>query len=393
MPVDLKKIPEEEPLPVAPDKFRWLLAIVFCVIAGAVSVLTLWPRHLSTHSTWFWFCTLILPLFAGLMVYIIRLRRYENERDRVIWWNHLRQQQYEEQIVRGQQGIGVLGIGYVTPVASRKLAAALLQGGSELQTYYSPAHQVVLTTAMFSPPIATNSMAEYRQRLETQLTAVLHQLQTELGQFSDRLSVRLHHDNVLSNEQIVAVWNAIFTAPERVYDIQVDGDNHGVMWIDDWLDKEDETLLLSVEINVFQQARDQQAESVSALLLASPGWLARHKVKPPALIHRPVAVGTADEAVADAARWGRLDPATPWFFWQAQVSGDALAATLQSMDKVGYLAAMNGELILDDAFGKPAASVGNISLICACEHAIATGLAQWLLIGDTTTQMAVVRSA
>lgn len=393
MPVDLKKIPEEKPLPTAPDKFRWLLAIVFCVIAGAATVLALWPRHLSTHSTWFWFCTLMLPLSAGLMVYVIRLRRYENERDRVIWWNQLVQQQHEEQSMRGQQEIGVLGISYATPVASRKLAAALLQGGSELQTYYSPARQAVLTTAMFSPPMSTNSAAEYRQRMETQLRAVLYQLQPELAQFTGRLSIRLHHDNVMSNKQIIATWNAIFTAPERVYDIQISGENHGVMWIDEWLDKEDETLLLSVEINVFQQVRDKEAESVSALLLASPGWLARHKVKPQALIHRPVAVGAVDDAVADSARWGCIEPATPWFLWQAQVSGDALASTFQAMDKSGHLSAMNGARVLDDTFGKPAASVGNISLICACEHAIASGLVQWLLIGDTTTQMAVVRSA
>ena len=99
MPVDLKKIQAEEPLPVAPDKFRWLLTIVLCVIAGAVVVLALWPKHLSTRSEWFWFCTLMLPLSVGFMGYIIRLRRYENERDRVLWWNHLYQKQYEEQIL------------------------------------------------------------------------------------------------------------------------------------------------------------------------------------------------------------------------------------------------------------------------------------------------------
>lgn len=59
--------------------------------------------------------------------YIARLRHYENERDRVMWWNHLHQKQHNEQVLLGQQAVGVLGMSYTTPVASNKLAAALLQ--------------------------------------------------------------------------------------------------------------------------------------------------------------------------------------------------------------------------------------------------------------------------
>jgi hypothetical protein len=63
------------------------------------------------------------------------------------------------------------------------------------------------------------------------------------------------------------------------------------------------------------------------------------------------------------------------------------------MDKWGFLTAKKGEQVLDDAFGRPAAAVGNITLICACEHAVTSGLPQWLLVGARTTQMAIVRPA
>lgn len=147
MPVDLKQIPKEEPLPVPPDKIRWIVVIVLCVIAGAVLVLSFWPAGLSTHSAWFWFCTLIMPFLAGLSGFIIRIRDYENKRDRVLWWNHLQREQYEEQILLGRQAVGVLGMSYATPIASNKLAAALLRGGNARQTQYSPLLQSVLTTA------------------------------------------------------------------------------------------------------------------------------------------------------------------------------------------------------------------------------------------------------
>lgn len=64
---------------------------------------------------------------TGLSGFIIRRRSYENERDRVLWWNHLHREQYEERILLGRQAVGVLGMSYITPVASNKLAAALLQ--------------------------------------------------------------------------------------------------------------------------------------------------------------------------------------------------------------------------------------------------------------------------
>lgn len=247
MPVDLKKIPAEEPLPVAPDKFRWLLTIVLCVIAGAVVVLALWPKHLSTRSEWFWFCTLMLPLSVGFMGYIIRLRRYENERDRVLWWNHLYQKQYEEQILLGQKAVGVLGMSYVTPVARNKLAVALLQGGSGLHTHYSPAIQSTLTTAsIIFPSVTLFTEANYQTRLESILASVIGQLHAELVQFTGNLFVRIHHDGVLNDEHILTIWRKIFPASYAVNDITVSTDNSGLMWLDGWLDRRDEALVLSV---------------------------------------------------------------------------------------------------------------------------------------------------
>ncbi|EAQ4906422.1 hypothetical protein FCJ48_18300 [Salmonella enterica] len=393
MPVDLKQIPKAEPLPVPPDKYRWLLVIVLLVIAGAILVLSLWPRELSTHSAWFWFCTLMLPFTVGLAGYIVRLRHYENERDRVLWWNHLHQEQHDKQILLGQQSVGVLGMSYITPVASNKLAAALLQGGNALQIQYSPALPAVLTTASLSPPLKILTKAGYQSRLESMLTSIIRQLHTELVQFSGNLSVRLHHDGTLENELVIMAWQTVFPASYAVSNVSASTESDGLMWIDEWLDRQDEALLLCVEINLFLQARDQQAESVSALLLASPAWLETRSIKPQMWIHRPVVMKDADESVADVARWGDISPGLPWYFWRAQIKSDALAVVLQAMDKSGYISARKGEQILEDAFGRPGAAVGNITLICACEYAVASGLAQWLLVGDKTTQMAVVRPA
>ncbi|MBB3321052.1 hypothetical protein [Atlantibacter sp. RC6] len=393
MPVDLKQIPKAEPLPVPPDRSRWFLVIALIGVAGAVLVLTLWPKGLTTHSTWFWFCMLLVPFSAGLAGYIVRLRHYENERDRVMWWNHLHQTQYDEQVSLGRQALGVLGISYTTPVASNKLAAAILQGANVLQSHYSQALQSVLISASLSPALKISNEAEHQSRLEAVLGNVIRQLHSELAQFTGKLVVRLRHDGVLNDEYIITIWQRTFPETYAISDFSISTENDGLMWLDEWLDRRDDTLFLSVEINLFLLARDRQAESVSALLLASPAWLKRQHIKPQMWIHRPVVVRDAEDAVADAANWGDVTVGSPWYFWRTQVKSDALASVLQVMDKSGFLSAKKGEQVLDDAFGRPAAAVANITLICACEHAVNSGMPQWLMIGDQTTQLAVVHPA
>ncbi|MEQ4739648.1 hypothetical protein [Klebsiella michiganensis] len=115
MPVELKKIPEKIPLPEPPSAFRWLIAIVLISVLGGILALYLWPEKMSTHSAWFWFCIFAIPLSAGLACYAFRLRAYENERDRVNYWNHLHQEQHDIQVKRGRRPAGVLGKAYITP--------------------------------------------------------------------------------------------------------------------------------------------------------------------------------------------------------------------------------------------------------------------------------------
>lgn len=272
MPVDLKQIPKAEPLTAPPDKSRWLIVIILLMIVGSVLVLSLWPKELSTHSVWFWFCVLIAPFAAGLTGYIVRLRHYENQRDRVLWWNHLYQKQYDEQILYGQQAVGVLGISYTTPIASNKLAVALLRGGNVLQTQYSPVLQKVLTTASLLSPLTNINPAEYQERLKSVLGSVIRQLDTELTQFTDNLIVRLHHDGVLENGQVIAAWQAICPTSYNVNGVSASTENNGFMWIDEWLDKKDDALLLSIEINLFMHPRDRQNPYPPYYWLHLPGW-------------------------------------------------------------------------------------------------------------------------
>lgn len=392
MPVELHKIPEKVSLPEPPDKIRWLIIVVVVLIAGAAISLYFWPKGMTTHSGWFWFCTLVIPLFTGIASYALRLRSYENECDRIHWWNHLHQEQYDTQVNRGQRYAALLGKAYITPVANNKLASALLNAGSQLQSQFSSFLQRSLMTAQLEPYPQNFSEPEYVSRLEMYLSQLIRMLQPDISSVPGNLSVRIHHDGTLESAQIRTLWEKLYDASNPLAEISIETDGDGLMWLDNWLDKQERKLSLSVEINLFGEIKDKHAESVSALLLASPEWVSEYgNEHVSAVIHRPAVVGDDDNAFNDALLWGELAAGDKFSFWRSQLKGKMLATQLQSIDKAGYMPGIQDEHLLDDLFGCPGAATGNILLICACEHAAATNLPQLLMTESKTIHQAIVR--
>lgn len=394
MPVELHKIPERIPLSEPPSVFRWFIAIVLIAVLGGILVLYLWPEGMSTHSSWFWFCILVIPLSVGLSCYTIQLRAYENERERVNYWNHLHQEQLNILVEKGQRSAVVLGKAYITPIACNKLASALLNHGSQLQSMYFAHLQRTLTTAWLDPSVIRVSKESYIIRLTGYITQLLRMLEADLSALSDdRLSVRLRHDGSLDNAQIIQIWRNIFPSTYTIDEFVAEAEGDGMMWLDPWLDRRRAMLMLSVEINLFMEPREYQSESISALLLASPEWLAQHDVKPEAIIHRPV-VATGDVCtLKDMLCWGKLFADETHTLWREQVDKDALTRLIQQSESLGYFPGLDEGYILDDLFGKPGAATGNIALICACEYAVTSGKPQWVMMTDRTTHQAVVRQA
>lgn len=392
MPVELHKMPEKVSLPEPPDKIRWLIIIVVVFLAGAAISLYFWPKDVTTHSAWFWFCTLVIPLFVGIASYALCLRSYENECDRIHWWNHLHQKQYDTQVNRGQRYAALLGKAYITSVANNKLASVLLGAGSQLQSQYSPFLQRSLMTAQLKPYPLTFSESEYVSRLEIYLSQLIRMLQPDLSAVPGNLSIRIHHDGTLESAQIRMLWEKLYDASNPMAEIAIESGGDGLMWLDDWLDKQERQLSLSVEINLFGEIKDKHAESVSALLLASPEWVSEYGDEHvSAVIHRPAVVDDDNNAFNDALLWGELDAGDKFSVWRSQLKGKRLTTQLQSIDKAGYMPGLQNEHLLDDLFGCPGAATGNILLICASEHAAATNFPQLLMTESKTIHQAIVR--
>ncbi|MCR0998772.1 hypothetical protein [Serratia rubidaea] len=393
MPIELNKIPEKRSLPEPPNKLRWaLIVILITLIAGGCS-LYFWPKEVSTHSSWFWFSTLVAPFLTGSVCYAARLRYYENKRDAIIWWNQLHQERYDELVLYGQRAAGILGKAYMTPGICNKLAAALIQGNCMLQSHFSSRLQKTVISAQLAPPLNEVTQRGYQQRVAHFLSDVIKMLQPELSALTEPVSVRLRHDGTLDNVQMLAVWQRIFPAEYSGGEIDVIAEDDGLIWLDSWLDRSKAELLLSVEINLFLDARERQAESVSAILLASPEWLATHNEELIARVHRPVMPRAESTWLEDTVRWGKLAAGESFTLWRAQLNGGVLCGILQDMERAGYLPGIRNDYRLDELFGKPGTAVGNIVLLCAAEHAQTTGEAQWAIAQEISPHQVIVRPA
>ncbi|MHC4058671.1 hypothetical protein LL067_14420 [Yersinia pseudotuberculosis] len=350
---------------------------------------------MSTHTFWFWMSSLLIPSAIGVISYALRLRHYEQQWERASYWNQLHQEKQQEMVEQGQQALGLLGMAYVTPAANNKLASALLQGAAPLQTLYPPGSASVLMIAPLQPPAIFGSEAEYCTRLETHLKSVLQGLEPELEQYAagESIIVRIRHDATLEDAQILSIWQRIFPEGYVTSQIIFGQQDNGLMWLDNWLDEQNSALVLSLEVNLFAEGRDYQAESVSALLLASPAWLTHKNTVPIARIHRPVAITTTKEALEDVIRWGMLSAEERYFIWRSQLPPLPQTEMLQAMDAMNYHVDKDREHQVDSSLGKPAAAVGHITLICACDHAVSTQQPQWIMLQDKTPQWAIVRPA
>nr|WP_318384001.1 hypothetical protein [uncultured Enterobacter sp.] len=391
MPIELGKIPVKRPLPIPPRTLRWgtvtlLLALIFVFIT-----LLLWPEGVSTNSNWFTFCALVLPILVGGAGYALRLRVYENERDRVIWWNQLAQKQYEEDVIIGQQGVSILNTAYITPYGNNKLALALINKIHPLTSHFSFTQQRNVTIANIQPVLADFTEDAYKTRLKQHLIKLLKLLSHDFDMGAEVLSIYIRHDGILDDVQIKKLWLDAVPSCASHCALYVNSNNEGLMWLEDWLDKQDESLVLSVEINLFMEPRDNQAESVSAVLMASSQWLRNHtEIAPIAVVHRPVIITASIESIETTAKWGGFSTNTPFVLWRNNISTVDLTDQLRLMDESGYLHGLENEHVLEDIFGCPGMAAGNILLICAGENAAATALPQWVISGNNTRHQLIV---
>ncbi|WP_449104521.1 hypothetical protein [Pseudomonas mohnii] len=397
MPIDLRVLPERREPPSPPGTWRWCLVVLACVVLGAGLMFLLWPRGQAQMSLWFWCCVVVFPLMSGLLLFAFRRLVYERQRDFADSWNQGRRDQEQGLIKLGQRRLALLTTSYCTAAANNRLAQALRNGSKPLQPVYLDSLDMTLRTSQLAPAAQLYTQDEYTQRLTTYFHQIIGGFDEDIQRVASTspLRLRIKHNQVLGDEQVLSLWRQCAGEKWAVDQVEFVTQNDGLLWLDTWLDElSPSALVLSLEIHLFLHPVVEQAESVSAVLLAQPQWCARQNLAPAAWVHRPVAMTDGAESFRDVLLWGQSDEADKSYFsWQLQVSVDHLRAMDVAMSATGHPLANDRHERLDESFGLPGRAVGNIALVVASENAVAQSQPQLILLQDSSPQWCFVQPA
>lgn len=396
MPIELDALPPKLPLPRAPRQGRWCLTLVLCSLLVGVVVLWFWPDDGWPVSLWFWSCALVFPVTAALALFGMRLVAYERQRDYAISWNIARGQQEQALVQRGQRGIAIVAASYRCAVGNKNIAKALSGGVIALQPAMRTGAHVLLSVLDEASTAANPSPteAQYRERLASHLDQILTGLDADLQDHApdQPLQVRIRHNQVLDDDAILSLWRACRGDRPADRVVFANGDD-GLMWLDAWLDEAQPCArLLSVEINVPLEPVAEQAESISAVLLAPADECAERAIAIQASVHRPVRMTNLSASLDLALRWGQVAKASNEYrVWLSQLPPDFPGELKIAMCASGGSPAADRWNRLDSTLGLPACAVGNMALIIASEQARAEGVAQLLILQDSSVQTCVVQ--
>ncbi|WP_156465517.1 hypothetical protein [Pseudomonas sp. Leaf48] len=396
MPIDLRALPQKRVQPTPPGKWRWCLVVLLCAVLGAGLVIWLWPEDSVQMSLWFWCCVLVFPLIPGLLLFAFRRMAYERQQDFVQSWNQHLNELEQGLIEQGQRRLALLTPSYCTPAANNRLAQALRSGSKPLQPTYLSDSDTTLRLSQLKPAAQRYTLEDYTQRLTKYFRQVIAGFDEDLQRLvgNTPLRLRIKHNRILDDEQVLALWRECAGETWTVDQVAV-VDDDGLVWLDAWLDDPSPpALVLSVEVQLFQQPTAQQAESVSILLLAQPEWCVGQKVVPDAWVHRPVVMTDEGDSLEDALLWGQVKrDGESCFAWQTQIPGDRLRNLNIALGAAGQPHSTDRCQMIDDAFGLPGRAVGNLALIIASEYAVAQSQPQLIMLQDVSPQWCVVRPA
>lgn len=393
----LDELPRKVPLPEPPRKRRWLMIVLLCSLLGSSLTVLFWPGHLQRWSMWYWCSVVVLPVMGGLLAFALRGLMYERQRDYAQSWNQQSLDHRRRLIQQGQRAVGLLASAYCTPAGSKHLACALRRGSVSLQPVYLSDLKSALRFSYLSPVAQEYTVREYQQRLHHFLCQVLSALHQPIKQVTrhGRLRVRIKHNSVLSDDELLAAWRACVVHDPLLEEVHFVAQDDGLLWLDEWLDTPGiGGPVLSLEIHLFMHPVEKQAESVSATLLALPEFCHKHALEPQAWVHRPVVISQGVSSLSDVMRWGRMEDASEKYFtWQLQLCPDHLCSMSLELAKAGRPIDREQCMQLDDVFGRPAEAVGNIGIIVASEQAAIDAQAQLVVMQDKTVHGVVVRPA
>lgn len=289
MPVRMDDIPVLAPRPVRPRARLWLGLLVFCLLLGAVGVLSLGPEALHQNPEVSWGLALGVPLLGWCALGFGRTLLYLGEQAVADGWDQARQADLVQKNRQGRRLLQVLKVDLHTalraPGDEPAVQLKALQSGIKAQTM-QPSRLVSSSSCHSRLP--GDGAEDLEPLLLRTLQQVLEELAPTLAQLPDytRLGLLLDVDSGLSRSGWDRTWEQAWQASAiRQAPVLLEG--NGLDALDQWLDQRfyEEAVLLVIGLQFAPRQPEGTAEVIAGLLLGNQ--LAQNNVAPVALLHRP----------------------------------------------------------------------------------------------------------
>jgi hypothetical protein len=402
MPVLLPASPSQEDRPLPPIPWRWALLLVVFMAVGASATLLTWPKGEPTATAWFWLCSAVFPALTWLLALGLRLHYADDENTRLDAVASQYERDCAKAVAFASEPLAVLASAYVCALGKTGVAATLANKPSVPKPKKASAN----TLAVRFSPLDGFTGHTLQARAQQCFAALLARMQPALSILPKKLPLEIYlqcPDDAASEVLRDTCHSCLADAELHGATVSLWPATQGLMLLDQWLDQckavDLKKFVLVVAIQLHAAPMPDSAEVAVALLLGWPPLAEHHGLKTCARLHRPIGVSTTPAAddLEMSLRWGGVAPGDVHDMWHTHLKESDKSAILQCADKIKLDLSVNGAYSgihdIHRTLGDPGAAAAWFAAALACEHAAATGAAQWLACHETHLHLAVARPA
>ncbi|WP_322063372.1 hypothetical protein [Paraburkholderia sp. J63] len=395
MPVDLSPAGRPHAYPRRMRFWPWAATWFVCNVFGPVVVLLVWPKSEPASGLKFWSWIVGAP--NGLFLVLLGFARavYETLWFRAYWYNYHRDRWLADRVRFAQRPLKVIGVGHCLPPGGKSLSD-VLAGKRSILKIQAPRHgsgKVSCNRFEDNDPLLAVASGVGEEESLADDVAVLakappatQMVRVALEPLAGSIQaltryeraywprVRVLAEPEVSNLRLTQVRDALRLAALPPLEVQAVPAVDGLLVADAWLDARESRPLLIVAPAWYDDGIEEGlAEGCVAVLLDAGYFRLPPEVRPQAVLHRPVAgvSGEPEYGFANAAVWGKTDPATVTGAWITR----PVANCDRALDAAGFVAAAKdvAQRRLDLLVGNLCAANGLLAIAAAVESGIADG--------------------
>lgn len=342
MAIDFALLPEKKTIPNYPRWWIWpLLLVIFILIGSAITL------YLSLNNTilngWFLGGVFFIPLSVWLLVSTFWLYCLWYIKEYAIGWNQLYDERYAELTELGQQPLYLIFSALYTELGYQGTAQKITKEGAFLQAKppFPGGPAIPHAKLMLDEDIAFSS---FDIRVNHLFARLYKQMSTILIEpwHHYPIHVRFCLDLPLDQKQLKMLWLKQFSS-YRFASISFIEPAQGSQFIDQWIDEDNEALLLVVSLHLFDSPKEKAGEVLSTLLLATDSLLSSRVAQQailtqsitPVALHRPEIGNDIEKVISYSVLWGAKEPAELTTMWYSYVELERVPLITTQLNELG----------------------------------------------------------